>query len=237
VKSMRRRASPKVLIAAASAVVLLAVGAVASIAAVGVGGSKSSLSLRAGSPAEAQRLLAGIPQHGNVLGSPKAPVTLVEYVDLQCPFCRAFETTVMPTIIRDFVRTGKLKVVARPIAFIGPDSVRGLTAAVAAAEQNRMFTFMQVTYLNQGTENTGWLTDAFVQKAAASVAGLNVSRFANARSSSAVTRVAKSFATEANADGVAGTPTLFVGPSGKQGRFVPSADLAAVSAAVRKALR
>ena len=79
----------------------------------------------------ARRLFEGIPQHGNVLGYASAPVTMVEYVDLQCPYCRAFETEVMPTMIRRYVRTGKLKVEARPLAFIGPDSERGRARAAS----------------------------------------------------------------------------------------------------------
>jgi protein-disulfide isomerase len=84
-----------------------------------------------------QREFAGIPQNGLVLGSTKAPVTMVEYVDLQCPGCRAFETSVLPSIVPEFVRSGKLKIEARPIAFIGPDSIPARKAAIAASEQNR----------------------------------------------------------------------------------------------------
>jgi protein-disulfide isomerase len=46
--------------------------------------------------ADAQQLLKGIPQRGNVLGSQSAPVALVEYVDLQCPFCQQFELRQCP---------------------------------------------------------------------------------------------------------------------------------------------
>src|SRR5262249_36108605 len=120
--------------------------------------------------------LQGIPQKGNVLGSAKAPVTLAEYVDLQCPYCREFETAVMPTVIQRYVRPGTLRVELRPLTIIGPDSVRGRNAAIAAGDQDRLFDFTQLTYANQGTENTGWLDDDFVKAAAASIPGLDVPR-------------------------------------------------------------
>ena len=130
----RRQASPKVLIGAALAVALIVLAIVLGF--VFTGGSSSSNtpargSLAGGLPgaADAQRLFRGIPQHGNVLGSPKAPVTVVEYVDLQCPFCQEFETKAMPTLLSRYVRSGKVKIEARPIAFIGPDSERGRAGA------------------------------------------------------------------------------------------------------------
>ena len=78
-------------------------------------------------------LFKGIPQNGLTLGTPKAPVTMVEYIDLQCPICQQFETQVMPDIITKYVRTGKVKVEARVLDFIGPDSSRGRNAMIAAA--------------------------------------------------------------------------------------------------------
>src|SRR5262249_13388898 len=151
-----------------------------------VGGSNSSASATVQSvgsltnalPAAdaVEREFAGIPQNGRVLGSPKAPVTMITYVDLQCPACRAFETEVMPSIVPELVRTGKLKIEARPIAILGPDSVDARHAAIAAAMQNRMFNFNQVVYANQGVENTGWLNHAFIQKAGESVPGMSVPR-------------------------------------------------------------
>src|SRR6478609_2609117 len=181
-KGARRRASPKVLLVAALAGLVL-VGAVVGISlAVGGNSSSSAATIPAGgsltnalpNAAAVQREFAGIPQHGLVLGSPKAPVTMVEYIDLQCPGCRAFETSVLPSIVPEFVRAGKLKIEARPIAFIGPDSVPARNAAIASAAQNRAFNFMQITYANQGTENTGWLNQAFIGQAAASVPGMHV---------------------------------------------------------------
>jgi protein-disulfide isomerase len=245
-KGARRQASPKVLLGAALAVLVLAGAAVGIAVAVSGKSSPSSVSVpKRGSLASAPlseaagayRLFAGMPEHGNVLGSPKAPATMVEYVDLQCPHCRDFETTVMPTILRRVVRPGKLKVEARPIAIIGPDSLRGRDAAIAAAEQNRMFPFMQVTYLNQGTENTGWLNDDFVQEAAASVPGMDVPKLASAAGSSAVAARGKTFDAAATADAVPGTPALYVGRSGGTLQQVTPNDEATVVAAIERALR
>jgi protein-disulfide isomerase len=163
---------------------------------------------------DVQRLLKGIPQSGNVLGSPTAPVTLVEYVDLQCPYCQQFETQVMPNVIEKYVRTGKLKVDARVLAFIGPDSQRGQAAAIAAAVQGREFNFMQLLYGNQAGENSGWLSDDMVRAAASSIPGMDVSKLISDSGDSSVKTTAQRYVTQATADKVTGTPTLLVGPSG-----------------------
>jgi protein-disulfide isomerase len=240
----RRQASPKVLIAAALAVALIVLAIVLGF--VFTGGSSSSNtpargSLAGGLPgaAEAQRLFRGIPQHGNVLGSPKAPVTVVEYVDLQCPFCQEFETKAMPTLLSRYVRTGKVKIEARPIAFIGPDSERGRAGALAAGEQNRLFNYMQLLYLNQGTENTGWLDDAMATAAAASIPGLDVHAWSSARGSSAVTDQENRFDNEGNADNVTETPTVLVGQSGGklQKASVSLSNIDSLSSAIENALR
>jgi protein-disulfide isomerase len=166
----------------------------------------------------------GIPQQGLTLGSTKAPVTLVEYIDLQCPFCQQFETQVMPNILTKYVRTNKLKVEMRPLGFIGPDSIRGRKALIAASEQNRAFNVAEVLYYNQRTENTGWLNDTMIAQAAASVPGMDVHGLLNASSAGSVSDKAKTFDDQAAADKVSGTPTLYVGKSGKKGTRVQMAS-------------
>jgi protein-disulfide isomerase len=240
----RRTASPKVLVGAAVIGLILAGTAVGIAMALGKKGSSAPTATR-GSLANAlpgaagvQQLLAGIPQHGNVLGSPRAPATMIEYVDLQCPFCREFEAAVMPDIIRRFVRTGKLRVEARTIAFIGQDSVGGRNAAIAAGKQGRLFNFMQIVYLNQGTENTGWLTSDFVKKAAASIPGLDLPSFTAAAGSSTVSDQGKRFDSEATAAHVTETPTVDVGRTGRTPQLVPIKspdDEQTLVAAIRRA--
>jgi protein-disulfide isomerase len=161
---------------------------------------------------------------------------MVEYIDLQCPFCRDFELNILPDIMGRYVRDGKLLIEARPIAFIGEDSQRGRAAALAAAAQNRFFEFTQLLYLNQGEENTGWLSDSIISSAFASISGLNVQAAQNARSSSAVKSQEKRFDRQAVADKLSGTPLVLVGKTGARPTEVDNtAD--AISAAVDRALR
>lgn len=234
-----RRASPKVLAAGAAAIAIAAVAAALAFALTGGSSSSSPETTSSTLPdaASALSVFKGIPQQGNVLGKPNAPVTMVEYIDLQCPVCRVFETDVMPTIVQRFVKTGKVRVIARPIAFIGPDSVRGRLAALAAGRQNHFFDFTQLVYFNQGSENTGWLDDAFVRSAYASIPGLEVATAEKARTGRAIADEANAFDSQANADQVQRTPTVLVGKSGSGLRVVASPDVAPLSAAIQNALR
>lgn len=242
----RRQASPKVLavaggVAAAIAVVVIAVVALTGGKGSSVGNLPTSGSLATALPgaADVHALLKGIPQHGLTLGSPSAPVTMVEYIDLQCPFCDQLETQVMPSVIAQYVRTGKVKIEARLLDFVGPDSTRGRNATIAAGFQNKAFDFAQLLYDNQGTENTGWLSDAMVAQAAKSIPGLNPRKLFAQRDSSAVKAAAARFDADQKQDAVKGTPTLFVGKSGTHGKQVPlqsPTDKASIVSAIQAAL-
>ena len=236
-----RQASPKVLLAAAAGLVVI-VAAIA-LAFVFTGGSSSpsvTATTKLPDAAVVTRLFKGIPQSGNVLGSSKASVTMIEYIDLQCSACRTFETEIMPSVIPKYVRTGKVKVVARPIVAIGPDSERGRRAMEAAGLQNLAFNFAQLLYFNQGAENGSWLNDAMVNAAASSIPGLNVSALQKARDSATVLAELKSIDAQATADKVGGTPTIYVGKTGGAMREVtPSLvpTVAQLSAALDSSLR
>jgi protein-disulfide isomerase len=233
-----RRASPKVLAVGAGVIALAAVAVALAFALTGGSSSSSPTETTASTLPDAgaaESLFKGIPQHGTVLGNPNAPVTMVEYIDLQCPICREFETTVMPTIVPRYIRSGKVRLIARPIAFIGQDSVRGRLAALAAGKQNRFFDFTQLLYFNQGSENSGWLDDNFIRSAYASIPGLDAEAAEKARNAAAVSQLADEYDTQADADKVRGTPTVLVGKTGGKLTEVPSPDVANLSAAVQAA--
>jgi protein-disulfide isomerase len=140
-------------------------------------------------------------------------VTLVEYLDMQCPYCDAFSRQVFPSLVRDYIRPGTVKMIVRPLAFIGPDSVRGRNAVLAAGKQNKFFNLMELLYFNQGTENTGWLSESMVKRAATAV-GLNRAKFDTDRNSSAASTIASVYDTLARQQGVHATPSIFVGKTG-----------------------
>jgi protein-disulfide isomerase len=222
-----RRASPRVLLGAAAVVVALAAAIVLAVV-LSDGSSKPAVntpaigSLANGLPgaAEVQALFKGIAQHGTTLGSPSAPATMVEYVDAQCPFCREFETQVLPNVTRRYVRTGKLKVVLRMWAFIGPDSFRGQAAVLAAARQNLAFNYLQLVFDQQGTENSGWLSENLVASLATSIPGLRVHRLLDERNSKTVKADATTVDAVARGNGVTSTPTIVVGKTGTAGTVV-----------------
>ena len=63
-------------------------------------------------------LLKGIPQDGISLGSAKAPVRVLEFADLQCPFCRQATLDVLPNVIKRYVRPGQVRMEFHALAFI-----------------------------------------------------------------------------------------------------------------------
>jgi protein-disulfide isomerase len=159
-------------------------------------------------------LFAGIPEQGTSLGDPNAPVVLTEFADLQCPYCAEFAVRTLPTLVRDYVRAGRLRLVFRNLAFLGPGSVNGAHMAAAAALQNRMFPFIELFFANQGQENSGYVTDDFL-KALAQAAGLDVSRALAERNSEEADRLLREAREQAQTFGVSSTPSFLLGRAGE----------------------
>jgi protein-disulfide isomerase len=124
-------------------------------------------------PSEVEQRYDLIPQDGVTLGSPDAPATLVEFADLQCPFCGRFSREVLPTVVGAYVVQRRIAFELRIRAFLGRDSVRAAGAAAVAADHDRLFEFADVFYANQGIENSGFVTNAFVRSIAEQVPGLD----------------------------------------------------------------
>jgi protein-disulfide isomerase len=190
----------------------LAVVAVVVAIAISSSGGSSAASGGAAAPAVPSTpgaILDGISERNGVLGDPKAPVTVTEYVDLQCPICAQTAAQELPTVVRDYVATGKVKLQARLLHFIGPDSVDAARYAAAAARQDRFWPFLLDFYGAQGAENSGYVTPAFLA-AVAKAAGVDAARAKADAGSAAAQAVLDRANAGAQRLGIDATPTFVV---------------------------
>jgi protein-disulfide isomerase len=179
----------------------------------GGGGGGGNGTVIAGGP-DAETLLEGIAQDGTSLGDPDAPVTLVEYADLQCPFCAQWSLQTFPELVQEYVRDGRLRIEFRGLSFIGQESEDALRAALAAGAQGKLWNVVDLIYVNQGAENGGWVTDDFLRAVGEAVPGLDVDRMMDERDGSDVTATMDEASAAAQADAVAGTPAFLLGETG-----------------------
>jgi protein-disulfide isomerase len=164
------------------------------------------------------RVIEGIPQNGLVLGRSTAPAVIVEYADLQCPFCAQFAAESLSELVERWVRPGKASIDFRGVAVLGEDSRRALRFVLAAAERGKGWSAVELLYENQGEENSGWVTDALL-RAVATELDLDPDAMVAAASSTRYDDAIAQNRARAEEDGVAGTPSFLVGRRG--GTTVP----------------
>jgi len=155
-----------------------------------------------------------------VLGNPDAPITFVEFSDYECPFCQRHYTASFPLLKRDYIDTGKVKLVFRdlPLSFHNPAATEAAVAANCAREQGddaTYFRFHDLYFDNTATNGAGLqgmtLTD---------IAGnldLNVDEFESCLDSGKFNSEIQADIADANAAGASATPTFFVGLSTDDG--------------------
>lgn len=162
--------------------------------------------------AEVNNQLQGIPQAGMVIGDSKAPVELVEFADLQCPFCKAFAEEVLPPIIENQVKNGQVKIAFHNFTIIGEQSLPAGAAALAAGAQGRGWNYVELFYKNQGAENSGYADDAFLEAIAHGAGVKNIAKWNQERTK--FTADVEETTAEAQQLGFDGTPSFAIkGPS------------------------
>ena len=156
-----------------------------------------------------------------VLGDENAPVTMVEFSDYECPFCKKHFTEVYPEIKREYIDTGKLKLVYRDFIAVPAHNPLATTQAIAAEcarEQGGdsvYFKYHDAIFTKTTSNGNGLkLTDLPL---IARDLGLNVNEFSSCLNAEKYkSEVLKDIA-DATALGVTGTPTFFVGKSSNDG--------------------
>ena len=202
---------------------LAAFGAVAVIVALivisqsGGGSGSSSPPANVTGTAQVDAQLNGLDQSGAVLGSTSASTTVIEYGDPQCSSCKFFSENVAPDLISSQVRSGAAKYEFRPFLVIGPDSKPAMRGALAAGEQNRFWNFLQLFYLNQGGENSGYVTDSFLTGLAKAAGVPDIGKWNSDRNDPKWNAVIQQGSSQADSFGFTGTPSIVVqGPKGQR---------------------
>ncbi len=161
-----------------------------------------------GQPAPGEKVNVDV-GHLPVLGDKNATVTIIEFADFQCPFCKRFFDDVTKNIIKDYVDTGKVKFAFRQYPFLGEESNFSAEASECANEQGKFWEYHDYLYNHQGAENSGaFAKDKLI--GFATELNLNTEQFSSCLNSGKYTKkVAEDLAAGQKA-GVNGTPTTFV---------------------------
>lgn len=142
-------------------------------------------------------------------GSDDAPVTIVEFSDFQCPFCRRHFRAAMPKLIDDYVEPGTVRYVVRdfPLEVIHPAAFGAAVAARCAGEQGSYWAMHDRLFEMQETlPDRNWVGHA-------EGLGLDTARFRSCLDNEAVAAAVRRDQSEAANAGATGTPTFFVGRS------------------------
>jgi len=143
------------------------------------------------------------------LGSDDAPITLVEFGDYQCLFCNKFFHETEPSILENYVDTGKVKIIFKDFTIIGPDSIGAANAAHCAEDQGRFWEYHDELYNNWAGENNGWASDENLIKFAQNI-GLKGDEFEQCMSDEKYNQLVSASSNDARNLGITGTPAFFV---------------------------
>ena len=140
-----------------------------------------------------------------VKGMKNAPVTIIEFSDFQCPFCERFFTQTLPLIEKNYIQTGKVRLVYRdfPLGF-HENAEKAAEAAECADEQGKFWEYHDKIFANQNAIGVSNL------KQYAETLGLNMEKFNSCLDSGKMASEVKEDLKDGTKYGVTGTPSFFI---------------------------
>jgi len=144
-----------------------------------------------------------------ILGNPNAPITMVEFGDYQCTFCSKFFHETENSIITNYIKTGKVKILFKDYIILGQDSINAANAAHCANDQKLFWEYHSMLYNNWAGENTGWADLAHLHEFANTL-GLDMDVFSTCMSDLKWNELVNLSSIDGQKLGVSGTPTFFV---------------------------
>jgi protein-disulfide isomerase len=143
------------------------------------------------------------------MGDEKAPVAIVEFGDYQCPYCARHANQVLPQIVTDYVKTGKVRYFFKdtPVEAIHPQAFKAAEAALCAGEQGKYWELHDRLFQNPQALAGNELP------AHALALGLDVPKFQQCLDNDTYAGQIRKSIEDAVKSGVRGTPTFLVGMS------------------------
>ena len=152
-----------------------------------------------------------------ILGSSSAPITIVEFGDYQCHQCYNWFHNTKPTIVQDYIDTGKANLVFVDLAFLGSDSPKAAQASYCAEDQGMYWEYHDILYNSQEPVIDGGWANSERLKAFAFNMGLDMELFESCLDSGKYSKRVQYNIQQAREHGVKGTPGFFiVGSDGQQ---------------------
>ncbi len=149
-----------------------------------------------------------------VRGNPDAPITIIEFSDFQCPFCARFHVQTLPSILEEYIDTGKVNLVYRdfPIQSIHPNALPAAVAAECANEQGKYWQYHDTLFERQNSWSkldTGSVISTFSQYAAD--VGLEQQQFDSCLGSGKYLQEVQHDLNDGRTYDITGTPGFFIG--------------------------
>jgi protein-disulfide isomerase len=168
------------------------------------------LSVRASALGASQRLsvndvLAALGK-APALGSASATVTIVEFSDFQCSFCRKFSTNTLPKIKETYIKQGQVRFIYRHFAILGNFSEQAAMAAECAGEQGKFWQYHDRLFVGQGGMG---FTQSKLDQYGREI-GLNAANFSKCLATEKYRQKVEGETAVAASLGARGTPTFFV---------------------------
>ena len=144
-----------------------------------------------------------------ILGDPNAPITLVEFGDYQCHYCNVFFQSIEKDILKNYVDTGKVKIIFKDYNIIGEDSVIASQGAHCANDQGLFWEYHDILYSNWTGENNGWASSENLAIFAQQI-GLNMNKWSECMKKGSHSQIILKSNDDARALELTGTPAFFI---------------------------
>ena len=157
-------------------------------------------------PPVSDKVSMALPQAGFSMGRADAPLTMVEFTDLQCPFCQSFHNTAFEDLKKNYIDAGKVRFISRdyPLPF-HENAMRAAEAGRCAGEQGKFWELRDVMIANADKLQQDKILDY------AKALKLDAKTFQTCLGSGKYRQSVADDIALGNAAGVSGTPTFIVG--------------------------